>query len=174
MDSHTLAQPRIILRCQQCGHEWKGRRSVGTARQCSKCRSRSILQVTEEDTALPDTAIVSETPPVAKTYSPSRAGEEFNGYLDDPEVHAKIRELQIARLERQIAEEQIQLRDPQPFNRLVGSYKYLLRSLWERKALSNDAYRILISECPWCGESTMHTDEDGSCWTCDKCGRSST
>jgi uncharacterized Zn finger protein len=42
-------QDAVTLRCEKCGHSWKGRNTPGTARQCSKCRSRKIVVVGERD-----------------------------------------------------------------------------------------------------------------------------
>jgi len=164
----------IRLRCEQCGHEWNPRNTEGTARQCSKCRSRQIIELPREPEqpiiATPVPFVIADTVPV-KTEGRPRSRKVDEEYLNDPEVQAKLKELQLARLERQIAEEKSSIEDFEAFDRLVGNYKYLLTKLGEQHLLSKEDYRILASECSRCGGSAMHLDVEEARWVCQKCGK---
>jgi hypothetical protein len=134
------------------------------------CRSRSIVRVFEEDAAVPEMVPVNKSPALAKSPIWSSTGKGFEGYLGDPEVLAKIKELQIARLEKQIAEEEASVKELKAFNRLVGNYKYLLSYLVKKNVLSKDEYRMLADECPWCNKMAMEFDATSGKWVCKKCG----
>jgi len=167
------AQDSVMLKCDACGHEWKSRNTAGKARQCSKCRSRRITVMDPRVIiACGDaTEDMKETPLISKAsaFSPYKAI-----FSDDPEVRKKMRELEIAKLDRQIAEERgIELRSD-AFNRLVGQHKMLLSILHDGGFLDNEEYEFLSSECPWCGGDDMEPMEvkKGAWgWRCQKCGK---
>lgn len=129
------------------------------------------MQVIEEDTATPDASLVREPLNTSKGPRESKALKEFDGYLDEPEVHAKIKELQIVRLERQIAEEREVILNPNVIGRVVAHQKAMIRAASEGKLAS---IRYIEEECPWCGECSMRFEELKPStwgWRCNGCGK---
>jgi hypothetical protein len=93
---------------------------------------------------------------------------------DDPEVKEKLKELELARIERQIAEAKGELINSRAFERHVSTFLSLLENLFENGHISELAFETLGSECPWCGECEMVYEEIGTDhfrWRCRKCGK---
>lgn len=165
------AQDSVMLRCDTCGHEWKSRNTAGKGRQCSKCRSRkiSVVDPNENASGIDDAAGMNEITHAGKVASSSKAI-----FSDDPKVRKKMRELEIAKLDRQIAEERGIELQANSFTRHVGQHKMLLSILHDDGFLDDGEYEFLSSECPWCGCGCMEHKEirkgDWG-WKCDKCGK---
>lgn len=160
----------VRLRCQDCGHEWEARDNQVKRRQCSKCRSRTIAQIPMVPDAVPIEDQVNEPASLIKVLSRARVAKEFEGYLDDPEVQAKIKELQLARLEGQVAEERGRCYEHDVILRIVSQQKAILRALSDGMTKNLD---YLLAECPFCGKSTMRFEEVRAStwgWKCHSCG----
>jgi hypothetical protein len=93
---------------------------------------------------------------------------------DDPEIREKLRELELARIEKQIAEARGELVDSTALVRLVSNYKVLLTNINSNGYLTDGDYDTLVSECPWCGEFDIVHEEirpNVFGWKCQNCGK---
>lgn len=90
--------------CADCGHTWKPRSENPKRSQCSKCKSRNVSKVNQTVKGGPS--------PINKTdYIIQSTSHKANGKLssiptilaDDPEIKEKLKELELARIERKIA-----------------------------------------------------------------------
>jgi predicted Zn-ribbon and HTH transcriptional regulator len=154
----------LKLKCESCGHEWRGRNTEGKARQCSKCRSRRIIEIEEGERLTAKSVGTSMETPIDRM-------------TDDADIKAKIKELQLARLDRQIAEAKGYLIDQVALGRTVEQLKETLRAFTDddfedegRKSYM----KYLASLCPWCGVESMSRTKIGSksrAWKCERCGR---
>lgn len=122
------------------------------------------MEVADDERAAPDAATNMPNASV------NQVAAVPNGLMDDPEIRQKMKELQVVRLEKQIAEEKASIDKSLAFNRLAGNYKYLLNCLAEKKVLSKEEFRVLAGECPWCSETTMEFDAINQKWICKTCG----
>jgi ssDNA-binding Zn-finger/Zn-ribbon topoisomerase 1 len=161
--------------CVDCGHTWNPRSENPKRSQCSKCKSRNVSKVdhvTRRGKASPDEAECALKPHSSKA----------NGKLssipmilaDDPDVKDKLKELELVRIEKQIAEAKGELAHSRAFDRHVSNFKSLLVNLFDNGYISELAFTTFSSECPWCGESEMVFEEtrtDISVWKCRKCGK---
>lgn len=135
----------VTLRCEQCGHTWTARNIDGKSRQCSKCRSRKIIEVDCDADALvterPETDMVKASQKVS--FPPSLS--------DDPEILKKVKELELAKLDRQIREMREQSFRDGFAERLVINHLSLLVELSQANIIDEDTINRLMSYCPWCG-----------------------
>jgi len=162
------AQSRVKLRCQQCGHEWKGRSSTGIARQCSKCRSRQIAEVNDDDHAASDAVTIMPNETV------NQVAAIPIGLMDDPEIRQKMKELELARIERKIAEEGARVIPEAALINIANAQKMLLQNLHSSHVIDDNMFVFLSSMCPWCGNGSMHQIEvkpDILGWRCKSCGK---
>lgn len=95
--------------------------------------------------------------------------------MDDPEVREKVKQLQLAKLDRQIAEERAELIDYGALGTFIASYKMLLRFLHNCGSLSDSEFELVDIRCPWCGglfeyEEDSKADIQG--WKCTVCNKS--
>lgn len=165
----------VTLRCNNCGHEWKARHTGGKARQCSKCRSRSISEVAIDDRV----SLTSQSPLVNSNEHTARDSHQHDDSImqllaNDLEIIEKRKELELAKIERQIAEERAATIDPEVIERIVGDFKSLLFELSCKNLIPEEEYERLISHCPWCTSCSVEMVEldDGEYgWKCRYCGR---
>jgi len=95
-------------------------------------------------------------------------------FANDPEIREKLKGLELARIERQIAEAKGELINSRAFERHVSTFLSLLENLFENRHISELAFKTFSSECPWCGECEMVYEEistDHFRWRCRKCGK---
>lgn len=164
------------VRCLRCGHVWAPRNRDAKERMCSKCRSRRTEELEDEGfPPLPSTQNGAEVQ--EGTSLPEATKNIPRGLLDDPEVYEKMKELQVARLERQIAEEKEGKVETTALERLDSIFKILVTSVEWRSALMTDIGGFLETYCIWCGASRKngtHYDNALGGWKCAKCGHVST
>lgn len=157
----------IRLRCEQCGHEWSARNTEGKGRQCSKCRSRRLIEVSED-------ATFSEVrPDVENAVEPKAATS--NDVQDDLEIRQKAKELEMAKLEKQIRDLNGSSVSEGIAERMVANNILLLDILRRCEVLDESEYDMLASLCPWCGargdEGLVYDDADGRNGNrCASCG----
>ncbi len=171
-----------ILRCTQCGHSWKPRNTEGTARQCSKCRSRSIVEIPDEP-AFQEAESQSNSLESGSTKSFSKNNTSIPKcpeLKNDPDIIQKKKELELIRLDRQIAEERQKINESEVTKRLMRFNISLLNTLRSEDNLSGKDYDELTSMCIQCGaegdkglEYFEEMDEGGvwhSWYECRSCG----
>lgn len=168
-------QSSVTLRCNNCGHEWKSRSTGGKARQCSKCRSRDISEVSAKETPSEGTSsIVTDNDKHVSKKSYVRVTSRSQALANDPEIREKLKELELARIERQITEERGAVHDPDVLMRIVGDFKTLLFELNDSGRLTDKQYDSLVHHCPWCTSSSMEIEEFSDSefgWKCRYCGK---
>lgn len=94
--------------------------------------------------------------------------------MDDPEVRQKMKELQLTRLERQIAEERKLIGESTALERLDGTVRLLIINLEIMNALDSDIALFHMHHCIWCGaerDKGMHYVDSKNIWKCRSCGR---
>jgi len=99
----------------------------------------------------------------------------FPQLFNTVEIREKLKELEMARIERQIAEERGAISKLSALDRLAVNYKVLLYNLHDNGYLIDGDYEWLISECFWCGQYEMMSEEiskDMYGWKCHNCGKS--
>ena len=161
--------------CDDCGHTWNPRSENPKRSQCSKCKSRNVSKVDRAAKGVPSP--LNKVDCIIQSTS-----QKANGKLssiptilaDDPEIKEKLKELELVRIEKQIAETKGELKDSLALDRLISSYKVLLFNLNDNGHLTDEDYVRLASECFWCGEYDMvfeeiSTEQFG--WRCKKCGK---
>ena len=169
-------QDSVMLRCDGCGHEWRSRNTEGKARQCSKCRSRRMSEVHPDELVLDSTtsnpmAVRSMT---MRGRSTNASSPYYDAFADDPDARKKRKELEIAKLDRQIAEEKGLGLQSDTVMRFVGRHKMLLSMLHDGGFLDDDEFEFLSGECPWCGGGFMeHVEVRNGIWgwKCHNCGK---
>ena len=171
--------------CGDCGHTWVPRSDNPKRPQCSNCRSRNVSKVDR-------TAANARVPPSDTNYNNQPTPQKTNGKLtsistvlvDDPEIREKLKELEIARLDKQIAEEIGATVDPEEIAQLVDDSKVIahivsdLKSLafvlYSKQWISKEEYEEMVRSCPWCGSCSMRreTSQHGEFrWKCQYCGK---
>jgi hypothetical protein len=152
-----------IIKCR-CGHSWTARKAeTSKPRQCPKCYSRDVKEEVDGGPGHFDH--------VTKALR--------SGLDDDPEILAKRKELELARLERQIREARGQQSEDGVAERIVVNHISLLVELWAAEILPYETFEGLISHCPWCnavGENGLvyeeyeadHPNDTG--YSCASCG----
>lgn len=161
--------------CADCGHTWNPRSENPKRSQCSKCKSRNVSKADR-------TAKTVHTPLDDKDCDIQSTSQKTYGKLssiptiltDDPEIKEKLKELELVRIERQIAETKGELSGSLTLDRLISSYKVLLFNLNDNGYLTDEDYERLSSECFCCGEYDMVFEEISTGrfgWECKKCGK---
>jgi len=126
------------------------------------------VEVNDDDHAAPDA--VAKVP-----NEPAKQGAAVpNGLLDDPEIRQKMKELELVKLDNQLAE----LRGGPNANvaeRLVLDRIDLLNVLLSTDKINKAAYCRLVSSCPWCGASSdiglrYEDASEGGGYRCASCG----
>lgn len=138
---------RLTLMCQECGHTWTARNTDGRARQCSKCRSRRLAEVPKNNLSEGEDAVTADADPPARTRSPA------SSIMDDPEVREKVKELEIAKLDRQLREVRFGVTGDEFIERVVLRQNLLLEELNRSEIIDDETLLDLASLCPWCGAS---------------------
>ncbi len=161
--------------CDDCGHTWNPRSENPKRSQCSKCKSRNVSKVNRAVKGGPSP--LNNADCIIQSTSQKNYGKLSSIptiLADDPDIKEKLKELELARIERKIAEEKGDLVNSRAFERHVSSYKSLLDNLFENGHLTQIAFNALSSECPWCGEYEMVFEEISTerfGWICRKCGK---
>jgi len=161
--------------CDDCGHTWKPRSENPKRSQCSKCRSRNVSKVDRATKGVQSQ--INNTDCIIQSTSQKTYGKLSSIptiLADDPDIKDKLKELELARIERQIAETKGELKGPLALDRLISSYKVLLFNLNDNGHLTDVDYVRLASECFWCGEYDMVFEEisaDHFGWRCYSCGK---
>jgi ribosomal protein S27E len=156
-------------RCENCGHSWVGRQQSARRRQCSQCRSTRVAAVGNPNN---DGAVASTSTKTPEA-SPSPSFVVPGSVAKDPEVYEKMKQLQLARLERQIAEEKEGKVQTTALERLDSIFKTLVTYLEGRSASMPDIGTFLETYCIWCGASRnsgMRYDNALGGWKCATCG----
>lgn len=162
----------IKLKCQQCGHEWTSRNTDGKGRQCSKCRSRKMIEMPKDSEPVTNV-------PDGKVIASRDAADMLTDLRNDSEVREKLKELELARLDRQIREVRGNQLSDGLAERLAIKLMDLLVELSNARAIDEDVFERLISYCPWCeanGEDGLiyedpnedHPSKNG--YRCNSCG----
>jgi ribosomal protein L37AE/L43A len=167
------AQDSVTLKCESCGHEWEARNTPGKARQCSKCRSRKIGEAIK-DTRRTEEGMSSEL--IARSLNKGTAScnePQAASIMNDPEVREKLKELEIVKLERQIARERGCFNDERALKVVTFAYKTLIRGLYGSGFMDDEFLEFLESVCPWCGRPSILfiDDEESYGWKCQHCGK---
>ena len=163
----------ITLSCKACGNKWQGRAKVKGKRRCPECWSRQVFETSNEDLA--------GTRSAAKPSS-TKLGRMTPGFKDalgpepgdDEEILEKLKELKLARINKEIAEVESGLKECDAFSRLVARVKELIQSLGESASLDENMVVYLDSSCPWCGNGAMRHEKVKQGlwgWKCHDCGR---
>lgn len=160
---------RIAYKCERCGHSWVARQQSVRKRECSRCRS---TRVTFADK--PNDSDVANSPPETKSEMSTSSPVAIPGSVTkDPEVYEKMKELQLVRLDKQIAEEKEGEVQTTVLEHLDSTFKILVLHLERRGALEADISTFFHSYCNWCGTSGIngtHYDNALGGWKCSKCG----
>jgi DNA-directed RNA polymerase subunit RPC12/RpoP len=171
----------VMLRCDNCGHTWKPRSTEGKARQCSKCRSRRISVIEQEDShSISPLAQSSKSKRISASTIPSPSNIHPS-IKEDPDIIAKMKELELVRIERQIVEEQKAIVKARAIDSLAKAYYCLLDAAWLGIKLDDDTYEELVSVCLYCGstgdagleyiEERVNGGNSVQYYQCRSCGR---
>lgn len=139
-----MSQESLTLRCESCGHTWNARNTPGTSRQCSKCRSRRIEEAKDALDNISDASV--ERVPVDRG-DPATPAE----LKDDPDIREKMKELELAKLDKQLRELKRGPNDDAVIERLVINNIELLCEMSASGTIDEKTYESLASSCPWCG-----------------------
>ena len=71
--------------------------------------------------------------------------------MEDADVQKKMKELQLVRLERQIAEEQGALENTKALERLGGVFRVFIQGLVDEGVVDTDYIDYFNHFCIWCG-----------------------
>lgn len=126
-----------------------------------------------EDVEVKDAREIDEPVPVIAPVKMQRKDQQY--LMDDPEVREKFKQLQLAKLDRQIAEERAELIDYGALGTFIASYKMLLRFLHICGSLSDSEFELVDIRCPWCGglfEYEEDSKTDIRSWKCIVCNKS--
>jgi hypothetical protein len=161
------------FRYLDCGHSWKARSSNPKSAQCSRCKSR---KVTSEASSTTEPETVTQGAEVLKTSGSSERVEVSlpRVLLEDVDVRNKMKELQLARLERQIAKEKNGIDNTSVLDRTVTDFKLLVMWLNTKGSLDPGLSDLLETSCPWCGaqrERGMFRSRKSDNWKCRSCGK---
>jgi hypothetical protein len=162
------------LTCNDCGHTWKTRSGSPKSPQCSKCRSRDVSEVGDGAESSNTTRMDIVRAAQAQKKIPTGFHPMPQVIADDPEIISKLKELELARLERLLAEEKEVDYNPDVLQRVVHDFKDLLFVLYCNKHLTKEQYKSIVDQCPWCTSCSMELEEfsDGeSGWKCHYCGK---
>lgn len=141
-------------------------------RQCSKCRSRDLSEIDED-----------EFMSVSEGRASSSRGGLTQGVLNaeaaflstDPDIIAKRKELEIAKLDRMIAEERKEQSNEEILSRVILDFKKVLFHLSESDFVEDpEFYEWMMMACPFCGaedEEGMTTDFDDFSLKCRTYGK---
>ncbi len=161
--------------CADCGHTWNPRSENPKRSQCSKCKSRNVSKVDRATKGVPSPLNIVDCVIQSTSHKANGKLSSIPTILaDDPDIKEKLKELELVRIEKQIAETKGELINSRAFERHISSYKSLLENLFENGHLTQIAFNALSSECPWCGEYEMINEEiriDGLGWKCLNCGK---
>ncbi len=160
---------RERYRCLRCNHEWTARNPSSTRRECSRCRSLRVEVVNPptQPNPTPFTATTSAEPPPASPAVPT-------SLRDDPDIVKKLKELNLAKLEREIAEVKEGNIPSVALERLDAIMKLLVQFLNRVGVLGSDTADFFNTFCVWCGaerKKGMEYDDGANCWKCRTCGR---
>jgi hypothetical protein len=163
----SRARPQLM--CEACGHTWSPRNTAGASRHCSKCNSKQIIEVSD-DNAVP-------SPEIAPHMAEVVVGKISVPPLlkDDPDIRQKLKELELARLDKQIRDLNGSSLSEGMAERMVANNILLLDILRRSEVLEESEYDMLASLCPWCGargeEGLVYDDADGRNGNrCASCG----
>jgi len=164
-----------MLKCDGCGHEWRSRRTEGKARQCSKCRSRRISEIQENfitcAESIPGVGGIGKP---AGSHSITHPKGIIDAFAEDPQVRNKRKELEIARLDRQIAEERGHLENTETTERLALIIKALIEELNDEGMLDSGFSEYYSHYCLWCGaedDQGVKRNSSNGIRKCVTCGR---
>jgi hypothetical protein len=158
----------VMLECSECGHTWKPRNTLGKSRECSKCGSENIEEFDPDETM--DEVVQPGKENEIEHRTASRPHPtHIDEFLDDPEVKAKRKELELVRLQKQIDEVKSLGADDKVIKDIVYFQKVIISSLHESGLLGEEEFQWLIGACYWCEGSGMVSEGTG--WKCSVCGR---
>lgn len=159
---------RHKLMCEACGHTWYPRNTSGSSRHCSECNSRQIVEV--DSSIAPSSEINPKHVEVIseRTVLPIPLRE-------DTDIRKKLKELELARLDKQIRELKSSTTPEVIVEKIVANNILLLDALYRNGAIDENEYQLMASACPWCGaagdEGLVYEEVKGSNGNrCVSCG----